>query len=465
MATLNHVQRSIILRPTPAAPTATQQPADGTRLWNLATDAVLIDKGYASAYSNVALSSDPIVNLTPVAGDEIQFIARRDMARLGAVLPNREWERTGLITPRSACGVQIKYQAPSLGITETHLLNAAALVPQELFNYSLVTRSKGDIIDRYNGTKNSASGKVIDYLSPDFATLNITQVAAQRDMILANMAYRFNMFNQPTGNYHAAVCLGTVATTGSTLISGITVGQRIVIGYNMSGVAVHLTVSQSMKDAFLAATADALVTAANSAVALGAMFIIPYHISRTNPAPAVPVSGLQGAAVRATRLMFVCLNATRPDYNELASYKTGMELGLAQGWNEYLASQYKMTSMVDSIGDSEKVRLAYREQQNREYSEGAGSPYEAMHIEYPNELVAGGVYDQFLITWCSGTTGNTGLLGQHHHMVNIFIPNYTLGNATTNVFFTGVVNPALAYFDGILQTFNDVNGLNNGNIV
>jgi hypothetical protein len=142
-----------------------------------------------------------------------------------------------------------------------------------------------------------------------------------------------------------------------------------------------------------------------------------------------------------------------------------MELGLTEGWVDYLATQYKMTSAVNSIGDYNKVRLTYREQQYREYTEGAGRRFDAMHIEYPNELVKGGFYDQFLITWCNNPTGNTGLVGQHHKMLNIFVPNYTLGNATNNVFYTGTANPALAYFDGILQTFNDINGLNNGNLV
>lgn len=465
MATLKHVGRSITLRPMPASPTTTQRPTDGTRLYDLLTEAILLDKGFASAYTEVNGSSDPVVNLTPAIGDQIQFIQHRDMSTNSATLPNRPWERTGVISPRSSCGVSIKYQAASTGVTETHLLNAAALAPQELFHYTIKTRAKGDIVDLYNGTKSSASGKVVDYTSPDFTTLNITNVIAQRDMILSNLAQRMNRMNNPAGNFHVAVCIGTANATGATLISGLTVGQRVIIGYQANGVADALTISQSMKDAFVAATANAAVTTANSGVALGAMYIIPYHLSGTNPAPAIPVSGLQGAAQRASRLMFVCLDAVKPAYEERHDFKTGMELGLTEGWVDYLATQYKMTSATDSVGDFNKVRLAYREQQYREYSEGAGRRYEAMHIEYPNELVAGGFYDQFVITWCNNPTGNTGLVGQHHKLLNIFIPNYTLGNATTNKFYTGTANPALAYFDGILQTFNDVNGLNNGNIV
>lgn len=465
MATLKHVGRTIVLRPVPTVTVGDELPVDGTRLWNLSTDAILLGKGFASAYSEVAGSSDPVVNQSPAIGDQIQFIQHRDMTANSGSLQNREWERTGLITPRSSCGVAIKYQVASLGVTETHLLNAAALAPQELFHYTIKTRAKGDIVDLYNGTKSSASGKVVDYTSPDFTTLGITNVIAQRDMILSNLAQRMNRMNNPAGNFHVAVCIGTAVATGATLISTLAVGQRVIIGYQANGVADTLTVSQSMKDAFVAATANAAVTAANSAVALGAMYIIPYHLSGTNPAPAVPVSGLQGAAQRASRLMFVCLDATKPYYEERHDFKTGMELGLTEGWLDYLATQYKMTSAVNSIGDYNKVRLTYREQQYREYTEGAGRRFEAMHIEYPNELVKGGFYDQFLITWCNNPTGNTGLAGQHHKILNIFIPNYTLGNATNNVFYTGSANPALTYFDGILQTFNDINGLNNGNLV
>ena len=465
MATLKHIGRSIILRPTPASPSATQQPADNTLLWNLTTDAILLDAGFASAYSPVAGSSNPISNLTPTAGEQIEFIAHRDMTGLGSVLPVREWERTGLITPRSACGVNIKYAPASLGRNELHLLNASALVAQELFTYTIVTRATGDIVDLYNGTKSSSSGKTITYQTPDFTTINVTNVIAQRDNILANIAQRFNRISNPAGNFHLAICLGTANVTGGTLISTIAIGQKVVIGYQLNGIVDTITVSQAIKDSLVAATADAAVTAANSGVALGAMYIIPYHIGGTNPAPAVTVSGTAGATARASRIMFVCLDAVRPTYEERHDFKTGMELGLAQGWNDFLATKYKMVSRLDSVGDSNKVRLAYREQQYREYTEGAGRRYEAMHIEYPNELIKGGVYDQILITWCNGTTGNTGLVGEHHKMVTIFIPNYTLGNVTTNKFYTGTANPALAYFDGILQTFNDVNGLNNGNIV
>ena len=118
MATLKHVGRTIVLRPTPASPSATEQPADGVRLYNLSTEDILLDKGFASAYTEVTGSSDPVVNLTPAIGDQIQFIQHRDMSANSATLPNRPWERTGLISPRSGCGVSIKYQVASFLLLE-----------------------------------------------------------------------------------------------------------------------------------------------------------------------------------------------------------------------------------------------------------------------------------------------------------------------------------------------------------
>lgn len=466
MATLKHIGRALISKATPESAVGNEQPADLTLLWNLATDVVQLGKGYISAYTKLTpLSSDPSANVTPAAGEVIEFIQHRDMSRNRQPLRNRHFEQTGIINPKSPCGVRIVKETASFGRTETHLLNAAAMAPQEMFHYTLKTRAKGDIVDLYNGTKSSASGKVVDYTSPDFTTLGITNVIAQRDMILSNLAQRFNRMNNPAGNFHVAVCLGTANVTGSTLISGLAVGDRVIIGYQLNGVADYLTISQSIKDALVFAATDPTVspavTAANSAVNIGAMRIVPYHIQGTNPAPAVPVSGLQGATQRASRIMFVCLDAVRPYYEERHNFKTGMELGLTEGFVDYLATQFKMTSALDSVGDSNKVRLAYREQQYREFSEGAGRRYDAMHVEYPSELVEGGYYDQFTITWCDNPTGNTGLVAQHHKSLAIFVPNATLGDATNNRNYTGVAEPTLAYIAGILNTFDTVNALGN----
>lgn len=462
MSTLIHTRRIIV------AAGANTLPADAEDLFNLGTDAINLEINNFGVYSpnltsGLGFTGNPRHNATPAAGETIEFITRNNPALLRSPLATRELEYMGKIPARSACGISITLTRAALPVSELELLNAAAMVPQSEFNYTLVTRAKGDIVDLYNGTKNSASGKVVDYRSPDFTAAGITSQNAQRDLILATSALYHNRMSNAGGNVHVAVCLGTSNATGATLISGIAVGDRVLIGYQTNGKADYLTVSASIKAALDAAATNPAVTPANSGVALSAMYIIPYLISGTNPLPSGGViSGTQGATPRASRLMFVCLDSQRPIYEERPNFKTGIYLGLTAGYSEYGATQYKMTNATDSIGDANKVRLDYREEQYRERSEKAGRPFEAFgDVVYPSNIVQDGYYDQFNITWCSQPTTNEGTLGQFHRMTTVYIPNRTLGDATTNANYTGVADTRTAALIVLLNTFNIVNNLGN----
>lgn len=496
MSTLHYVKRVVVSKPVADGTQSTQIPNVGNRLYDFTTDAININPGYFWAYTPVADSGNPIVRTaaTYVPGEELEIISRNNTAVQRAPLTQRTLEQTGKINPRSFCGVQIQINNARFGSNEMHLLEASfgvragntqAFVPQDDFYYLINTRTKGAINDLYNGTPASSSGKVVDYRSPDFTTLG-TADAAARDLILANLAWKHNSISNPSGNVHVAINLSQTnpGHTGAVTIANIItagVGTRVLVGFNINGQADYLVISQDILNtlreivaASTVVTSDASTIGVPVTTNFSALYVVPYLLPNTTAMPTSPanlhVAGTAGTLIRAQFMLFVCLDASKPIYQERDDFKTGLELGLTSGFIEFGASATKLTSPREPLGNSKKVYLDYREEQFRRYSEDAGRPYSYMHIEYPSEIVEGGWYDQVLIKYCNNPNTNGGHVSQHQRMVSIWIPNYTIGLTTVeNPFFdfdgSGIDNAQRTELIALLNDFNTENRLGNPTLV
>lgn len=471
MSTLHSVNRAIIVRPDVTVP------ANGDRLIDTTTDLLNLPAASVGAYQEFANSGNPVARAgaNVVAGKWLEFIYRNDPAFF-ANLPERELERTGKIEPRSMCGVTIRREDPRRGNNEIHVLEASfnasstngAFVPQDNFSYLVITRQKGAMTDLFNGTANSSAGKQVNYFSPDFTALGLNN-AAKRDLILANIARNHNSQRTPDANRIVAFNLTNVNVTGATQISTLTLGQQVLIGYKQSGEADYLTISNDMLATFARIATDGTTLPTDGGTsAVANWYIIPYLLADTTVMPTTgftTVAGTSGATVRAVHTMFLCLDGTRPTYDERNDFKTGLELGLTSGFTEFGASQAKLSSPLEPINDSHNIYMLYRGENYRRYAEQAGRRYDYIHIEYPNELVANGYYHVYQIEWCSTNTSNMGAYHQNRKIVHIAVPAQTFGGSTAvNALYTGVAHDAVAYLNAVLNDFDTKNNLGNDNL-
>lgn len=495
MSTPLAIPQMIIAKPITNSGDLTQLPANTNRLYDLSTDAFNIADGYFWAYAPVASSGNPQarVGATAVAGEQLEFIQKVNESLIQAPLDERPLEKTGKINPRSLCGVRIEVGNASLGINETHLLEASfgaragntqPFIVNSEFSYQLTTRTKGAMVDMYNGTKASSSGKVVSYVTPDLGLFSTTNQAA-RDLILANIAYEHNTQKNPSGNTTVALNLSQTnpGHTGAVTIANIIsagVGTNVLIGFDLTGEATYLKISedilytlQQIVAASTVVTQDASTVGAPLTTNFSALYVVPYLLSNTTTMPTTPanlhIAGTGAAAIRAQFMFFVCLDAVKPIYNEREDFKTGVEIGLTQGFKEFGASVSKLTEPIEPRGSAHRVRLDYRKHQYNQHNIQAGRRWERLHIEYPSELVAGGWYDEFLIEFCLNPTTNHGNVAQHRKMVKLFIPNYSIGgNTRINAFYkfdgttTNAVRTALVT---LLNNFDTVNNLGNPTLV
>ena len=497
MATLHRVKRVVLAKPASNGALSTQIPNNGDRLYDFTTDAININPGYFWAYTPVSGSGNPRVRTAAslVAGEELEFIVRNDVSAVRAPLPKRPLEYMGKISPRTFCGVQIQINNARFGANEMKLVdtsfgalagNTVPFTVQDNFYYEIITRAKGAVNDLYNGTAASSTGKVLDYTTPDFTTLGTDDEAA-RDLILSNLAWKHNSISNPSGNVHVALNLSQTnpGHTGAVTIANIIsagVGTRVLVGFDLDGAGHYLTISQDMLNSLREIVAAGTTVVADTStvgtpvtVNFSALYVVPYLLPETTnlPDPSLnfKIAGTSGTTIRAQFMLFVCLDATKPYYQERDDFKIGIEIGLTQGFaGQNGGSVKQLSSAREALGSRQKVYLDYREERFREYNENAGRPYEAMHIEYPSELVENGWYDNILIKFCNNPNTNGGHLSQQQKMVSIWIPNYTLGlNTTENAFFdfdgSGIDNAQRTELIALLNDFNTKNNLGNPTLV
>lgn len=479
------IGRAIVARPIPAGGGGTTQlPAATNRFYDFTTDSANIADGFFGIYEQVDGSGNGShISTTPTPGAHLEFIHRDKSAIITPGLSRRPFEKLGYISPRSLCGVKLTVQNAQLSIDEIHAvdfplgLTTAPFEIQDNYAYNIVTRATGDTIDWVNSSRTGGAGKNVTYLTPDFTTAGIVDQAA-RDLILANLAFNHNNQSNPGGNVHVAFNLSTVIpfvgaqTINQIIAARIAAGANTVvrIGYNLAGIADTLTITQQVLAALQAIAANtALRTDVTGAgVAFGGLYLVPYLLPGTTTLPAlVPVAGSRGATIAAQFMAFVSLDYSLATYQDRNDVKTGMILGLNQGFTN--ARQTKMVSSQNTIGDTNSVRLGYIETNYRKYSEDAGRDYEYLVRKYANEIIEGAFYDQFTITWCQTPIMNGGGVSQWTRSITIYIPNYTIGNAEVNSVFdfngTGLANPHRAWLVARLNGFNTQNLLGNPALV
>jgi hypothetical protein len=79
-----------------------------------------------------------------------------------------------------------------------------------------------------------------------------------------------------------------------------------------------------------------------------------------------------------------------------------------------------------------------------------GKNWSGHYVEYPNEIVEGGIYDVFNIAFCNNLNTTSHSLYRQNYVTRVCILNTTTAGFTG---FTGVANPQKAYVQNFLNAY------------
>jgi hypothetical protein len=450
MITKHKVENFIIVRPGTAVPAA------GDRLYDFATDQINLPLGGFGIYKPVVNSGNPEATAlapTIATANTIKFYQRRDTSGDRSPLNERVFEFSDTIAP--FCPVSFNGTGASVSRNNLHLVGAAAGAPnavpvEDEEEYIVNVSNHGWRTDLFNGK--STPLKMGRFTTPDyFSDPIITTEAQQRDHILMNVAADFN------SNSYAnilALCIDSAATAAGTPADGVitlnaaialTPGDSIIIGFADDGQPIRLELDRQLiqtltdlRDVFglpgtVQIVAYALPTTANLAVA-----------GRN-------VAGGQAAATpdaQVDHLAFISLDLQQAFYDEVSQTKERIEVGLDGGFGAGV-SNVEAVQYSEAMGLAEDLEQWYDDTKGYRTYPG-GKKWQQNSVRYPNEIVAGGIYDMYFLTSCNDRVASSGLKSTSPRMTVIAILNTeTPGFAG----FTGGVNPQKTYLEDALNAW------------
>jgi hypothetical protein len=452
MINKSKVENFIIMRPntTPAVPVA------GTLLYNFTTDTINLPVGGFGVFTGVANSGNPIsldpALVTTATQDFIQFIQHRDKSGDPTPLYESTLEQSPEIKAdcflRAAGRGATTKQNSSwiIGAVATDLVNRVPVNDET--EYVAGAGMRGWRVDLYNG--NNTPFKQGRFTTPDYFSSTLYTVDVQRrDHLLQNLAFDFN--NQSTQEV-VGICLDSAAVaapgTGNvvslaaanvitlTAAAALTPGDVIIIGFTDDGQPIKLTVDADLIQTF----ADMVATGGLA----GTSQIIPYARPTAANTAAVSriVAGGEAAGVpdaNVDQIIFLALDAKRAAFDETSQTKSRVQVGLESGFGT--AASRSLTDSSEGSGYQRDVLQYYRNTAgHRKYI--GNKPWQQLHVEFPTELVAGAIYDIFIIDSCANRTASGGLNSTSPQRTIIAVANFeTAGFAL----FTGVANPQKAY--------------------
>jgi hypothetical protein len=442
-----------ILDPTVAAPGVGSDLYTGAGVLNLAV-------GSAGLYGPNPGSGNHVEVGAGGPGSAFQIIQRRDTSQDRSPLYNRPFEQSDWINAFCSEGIIIDQSNAALGSNDSHLVGdasaAGSIVPADLTTYQIQVSGHGDRTDWYNGGYNTPTIFGF-YTTPDFSLTTLT-VPQQRDTIVAELALDVN--DNKTQQMAFAVAIesaGTAAGSGAVLVSDlgdgtVAVGSTVIIGYDKQGQPHQFVLTVEMQESF--AALDVRLTALGFATAL----VVPYVVSGTTNAPAPAVAPVAGTTNVCDMIYVMALDEGKAAYDFRMQTKRRVEVGLVSGLDN--VPQERISVGSEGQGYGHQLDIQYRMHNRYEETNRSRMPYESYHLEFPNAFLPNAFYDYFVIEHCDGRTASSGMPSVNKFTTIIAVVNFTIGDATSNPFFTGVANTQRTYIRNMLNLFNTNNNLN-----
>ena len=249
---------------------------------------------------------------------------------------------------------------------------------------------------------------------------------------------------------------GVGAGTGAVLVSSlgdgtVAVGTNVVIGYDRQGGVQSFVLTAEMAQSFVALEADLVVKGFGAAT----VKLIPYAVVGSTNIPAGVVIAGAGTC---DMIYVMALDEGQAYYDFRMQTKRRVEVGLVSGLDNVPQSRISIGS--EGQGYGHQLNIQYQMNNRYEETNRSRMPWESYNVEFPNAFKANAFYDYFVIEHCDGRTASSGMPSVNKNTTIIAVVNFTIGDATTNPFWTGVANTQRTYLFQMLNLFNTNNNLN-----
>jgi hypothetical protein len=456
------VPKIIVLNSAVAIPTA------GTRLFSTTTGADVLAVNGVGVYEPVAGSSSPKAsNATTAATTQyIELIKRRDTSGDKSPLPPRHYERSGLIDLDCLNGLQWSGAAAETPTSHSILVGnvhgaVGAIMPVDNATYTFVVTADDAKSDKIYGKSITPTLNVTRTfgefgVDAELATLDSTQQA--RDYLISALVDKHNVMSSNQGDVLSIAV--TIATNVSNLggavkynvteLTALTVGSQLVIGYNTNGSPVRMNLTADNKAALLA-----LLAAANTKAGVTTASIVTYAMpSASNAGLGAALAGGQGLNnARIDMFGLIAVDIADAYYSDIYSSKRRITAGfdISSGFDSTLFVQ-EASQANTGTGYGANIKQWYADTQH--YNQYTSSKnYGALHVAYPDDINTAGYYDVYTLNYCNNIISTGGFPATSPLKLIVVIPNFTVGSAANNAFYTGTANPQKAAFQAIMNAF------------
>lgn len=420
-------------------------------------------------YTLVAGSGNPTVLTAANAASastakDLQMHYRLDVSKLKSPLPQYELQSTDSILLDGVSGLQWAGTKASLPTENAWVLGGREADTLGTFNfdselqYTMQVVAEGQRNEMYYGKGYPI--KEVYYTTPNFDSGTFSYLNTQherRDYVLSNIIKQYNEKQFNTGDALAAGL--TIATTNAnaqgatvhtvTSLTAAAVGSSIIIGYNNDGTAILLKLTVGRKQALLA-----MLNAINAKYSITTACIVAYALPSSQNITTLTATGVAGAngnLARIDMIGFVALEIDTAYFDEMYGTKRNIHIGLGSNFSE-LINKIEVSPATEGEGTSRQIELIWQNQGYRRYAL-AGKAWEADRVSFPSPVVDGGYYDVYVLNYSSNRiTSNAGLYVAPKSVI-VAIPNFTVGDATTNAFYTGTTNTQKTTFEAVLNAY------------
>lgn len=431
-----------------------------TPLTDTTTDNSVLATGQMGVFTRLAGSGNPIA-VAPAASyaqSELTIFLRRNMAGDRSPLPVRPYEKSEVIkktNQRITMNTLLGLDANAIARNDMYVVGDLSTATGESTKINSNDESSFElrvVSDNYNADKYLGSNEAVDrgyFMTPDWTTIPaITamtapqQVIAKRDWVVKSVVSDFNNNSKWT----VAICLSDTApaitgyVTLATLANTANIGNTYTIGYGADGRAITLTVNKDLCYTFKQAIANGL---ANTTA------VIPYV---SNPSATTVLSAPQLAAFTvgnnvaleaANRIMILGLTTQEAAFNYVTNTKSRIFVGLSAGFNATVSNVSRSNAYVGMTTGAYIKRNYFAEQNYNKFTGYGAYEFNALNIQYPNEILEDHYYDLITIEHYYEAITLNGILSNDCKQTVIALVNTTVGDANVNPGYTGTANPLL----------------------
>jgi hypothetical protein len=388
---------------------------------------------------------------TAATSDSIQVIMRRNTANDKSPLPERPYEKSGVVSVNTlikpSCTIKIGKSTAALAKNQVTLVGsttaASAINLEGETLFEIRTGAKSERIDQHFSQYN-VDTVVAQYTTPDWTLDTVLQaltapdqITYKRDWLVKNLVAKYNYASD---GYTVAMALSSTSAAGTAIstigaASGATIGTTIVIGYKDDGTAITLYITKDIWASFNAMLGT-----------YGAYRLVPVAMDTT--ANSVLSATFKPGSVTAAVdfMMVLALNEKDAFYDESFRTKVDFKLGLSAGFNTVVATA---TAVIGSEGMETGRRLsaAYHYEQDY-YKYPSPHRYQALSTIYPDNILQDAYYDLITIEHSENHQNNQGMIAHNPRQLQIAVVNTVVGgNTTVNPYFNTAVgtpvNPQL----------------------